>query len=242
MNPFLPYTVLPSSLTLTVPSANEPVSLAQAQAQCTIDAGTDLDVLDDSLLDWIVTAREVVETYTRRTLMPSTYELSIDQFSGVTDNYCNANFPTPYRVFIPKPPLISVSKVTYIDVNSAQQILNPIYYTPNLGGSGQGFIDFYGSLPLMLARTPIVITFRAGYQTVLNPNYQPMMIAGVVNPAYDPTQPVYLAFPPACARAAIKLLVGHYYRNRESTTEKGLAELPMGVRNILSSLQWGSYS
>jgi len=38
---------------------------------------------------------------------------------------------------------------------------------------------------------------------------------------------------PACAKAAIKLLLTHLYENRSQTTSLSLAEIPVGIKNLL---------
>jgi uncharacterized phiE125 gp8 family phage protein len=38
---------------------------------------------------------------------------------------------------------------------------------------------------------------------------------------------------PAAIRAALLLMVGHFYKNREATTDAAMAELPMGVRALI---------
>ena len=45
----------------------------------------------------------------------------------------------------------------------------------------------------------------------------------------------------AAVTAAIKLLVGHLWRNREMATETALSEVPMGTKALLDTLRWGSY-
>lgn len=44
---------------------------------------------------------------------------------------------------------------------------------------------------------------------------------------------------PADLRAAVKLLVGHLYENREATTDASMTELPMAVSSILNRYRVG---
>ena len=46
---------------------------------------------------------------------------------------------------------------------------------------------------------------------------------------------------PQSARAAIKLLVGAWYENREAVEEKAPVEVPLAVRSLLASLEVRDY-
>lgn len=41
-------------------------------------------------------------------------------------------------------------------------------------------------------------------------------------------------------RMAVKLMVGHWFANREAVADAGFAELPMGVDALLMPLRWGA--
>jgi hypothetical protein len=45
----------------------------------------------------------------------------------------------------------------------------------------------------------------------------------------------------AAVAAAIKLIVGHLWSNRDASTETALSEVPFGVKAMLDTLRWGSY-
>ena len=67
---------------------------------------------DDSLIDALITAaRQLVETEQNRQLMPATYELTLDEFPS------SSNCP----IELPRPPLQSVSSITYVDTAGATQ-------------------------------------------------------------------------------------------------------------------------
>lgn len=53
----------------------------------------------------------------------------------------------------------------------------------------------------------------------------------------------YVAQLPPNVLLAMLLLIGHFYRNREATTDLQMAELPMGVQSLLSSevIEWTDY-
>lgn len=87
----------------------EPISLGEAKAHLRVD-GTDEDGLIQAL---IVTAREMVETYTGRLLMRQTLDLVFDEFADPL--YLAA-------------PLISVTSITYVDATGAPQVIAPSDY------------------------------------------------------------------------------------------------------------------
>lgn len=206
--------------------AVEPVLLADASLHLRITPGqTD----EDSLVTALVSAaRELCETATRRAFVTQTWDLFLDGFPGtaqlwyVLRNLQRGRPPLTGReqtIEVPRPPLQSVVSVTYADQNGNPQTLDPSLYRVSAGTPGR-LTPAYGlTWPTARNETDSVrVRFTAGYG--------------------DNTQcPVSLA-------PAIKLLVGHWYDNR-STVEVGIgmtvAELPVAVKALLSSLQWGSY-
>src|SRR5512139_2020471 len=99
---------------ITAPTS-EPVTLAEAKAQCRVDISTD-DVLIGNL---ITAAREYCELHDWRVYMPQTWELYLD------------DWPKTQNIEIPKPPLQSVTSFKYIDEDGVETTLD----------SGQYFVD-----------------------------------------------------------------------------------------------------
>jgi len=93
------------------PPAAEPVTLAEAKAQCSV-SGSDHDTRLASL---ITRARSYVEDYTGRSMITQTWDYYLDGFS------------TPIE--LPNAPLQSVTSVKYYDINGVQQTLNAALYT-----------------------------------------------------------------------------------------------------------------
>lgn len=89
---------------ITAPVA-EPITLAEAKAHLRVD------VIDDDayITALIVAARQAAEHATGRALMPQTWELALDAFDDV--------------ILLPRPPLASVTSVTYIDADGVTQTL-----------------------------------------------------------------------------------------------------------------------
>lgn len=95
------------SVTVVTPPAEEPVSRAEAKLHMHVD-GTDEDTLIDSL---IVAVRRYAEGFTARTFVTTTFDLFLDAFP-TEDNG---------TIFVPGPPLSSVTTVKYIDTAGVQQ-------------------------------------------------------------------------------------------------------------------------
>lgn len=92
-------------LTLKVAPAAEPVTLAEAKLHCKVDASDD-DALITAL---IVAARQQAEHRTGRALVTQQWEFTRDSF--------------PQQIELPRPALVSVQSVKYLDDNGALQTL-----------------------------------------------------------------------------------------------------------------------
>lgn len=95
----------------TAPTA-EPIDLAEVKAHALPIAGDQ----EPLLLGMITAARQVAEQQLQRTLLTTTWELSLDAW------------PYGYEIVLPRPPLASVTSVKYWDVNGTQQTLSSAYY------------------------------------------------------------------------------------------------------------------
>jgi len=97
-------------LSLVAAPTLEPISIAEARAQCRVD-GNDEDGL---IAGYVLAARDYVETYTRRALMTQTW----DQIGN-----CLVN-----EIVLKKPPIQSVTSVKYLDGSGVEQTLAPSQY------------------------------------------------------------------------------------------------------------------
>jgi uncharacterized phiE125 gp8 family phage protein len=84
---------------------DEPITLEDAKTHLR-ETGTDED---DLILSLIQAAREYVETFTSRALMPQTWYWKADRF------------PVCEPVWLPRPPLVSITSVSYVDETGATQ-------------------------------------------------------------------------------------------------------------------------
>jgi uncharacterized phiE125 gp8 family phage protein len=146
------------ALSLVTGPADEPVTLAQAKKQCEIVETEDAhDVFLDTLA--IPAARERAEDATGRQMLTATWALRLDQF------------PACRWIEIPRPPLLTVVSVEYVDDAGATQTLPASVYTVdnpsgprcargrivlNPGQSWPSTGDYANA---------VVVTFTAGYGT-----------------------------------------------------------------------------
>lgn len=163
-----------------------------------------VDGEDAALIEaYVQAAREAVENETGRALMPQTWQLRLSDFPA--DNGA---------IYIPLPPLVSVTSIAITNADGdAETISGSLYQveTPSGPRAQAGYI-----LPASGEDWPTVqedtigavrVTFSAGYTNA--------------------------AAVPAALRAAILLIVGELYENREASAERALTEIP-AVRRLLS--------
>ena len=167
----------PLTATRTVAPATEPVTLAEIQTHVRSDIAAD----ETYLADLIGVAREHVEEMTGRALVTQTWALDLDAFPGS-------------RVIkLPRPPLIAVTGVTYMDADGATQTVDAADYIAHATGDDPAEVSlaYNASWPSTYSeRDAVTVTYTAGY----GPNAEDV---------------------PAALRHAIKLLAGHMYAHRE---------------------------
>lgn len=206
---------------VTAPSV-EPLTLADAKTHLRV-----VDTSDDTYITSLITvARRAVEEFTRRALITQTWRLTLDSFPGpgfksaFEDPWLNTQFGPIrlpnlrwyYPIPLPRPRLISVSGVTYVDPAGVTQTLDPSQYQ----------VDDQ-SEPARLLPTPngdwpqtqqgsintVQVTYSAGYGAT----------AGTVEPMIV---------------HAIRLWVGHLYANREPVAVGvSVEDMPKTIADLL---------
>ena len=191
--------MLEYSLTRTVEPTVEPVSLAEAKRHANVVA-TDDDTLISALLQ---AAREQVESDASRALVTQTWRLKLHSFFADL-------------IELPRPPLVSVTKIEYLDLDNVSQTLPAAYYHVDADRSpGVIWRDEDYTWPTLSDRpNAVTITYVAGYGAA--------------------------AAVPARAKQAILLLVGHWYRSREAVGQVG-SEIALAYQRLINGLRAGSY-
>lgn len=118
-------------------------------------------------------------------------------------------FPDKTEIKLPKPPLQNVTSVTYKDSNATITTMteNTDYIVDLDSEIGRIVLPYGESWPSFTAYTvnPIVITIVTGYTSI-----------------------------PKTIKQAMKLLIGHWYANREATTDVTNKQIAFAVSALLS--------
>jgi uncharacterized phiE125 gp8 family phage protein len=183
------------SISLVTGPTTEPVSLAEFKQHCRISHDT-----EDSLASACIrAARTMAEVIQRRQLMSATWRLTLPEFP------C-------WEIVLPKPPLQSVSSITYIDADGATQTLSSALYRVDTYREPGLATPAYGEVwpSARYLTNAVTVTYVAGYASA--------------------------ALVPESTKQAIKLLAAHYWENREAVVVGTItAVLPLAVEALLSA-------
>jgi len=142
-------------LQLYTPPVGAPVSDTAAKLHARIDTDADdalVTPMVEAAVDWC-------EKFEGRSYMIRTYKAYLDGFQN--------------EVYLPYPPLISVSSVQYVDSNGDTQTLSSSYYTVDTTSTpGRVYLAYNYSWP-MTRDVPksVTITYVAGYATTFTANF-----------------------------------------------------------------------
>lgn len=178
---------------VTIEPSAPPVLLDDAKKHLRIDWTSD-DRYIESLVD---AARQKVEGFTRRALVNRTIEARFDGFGP--------------SLWLPWPPLVSVSSVVYVAGDGTETTLaTSVYDVDTFSNPARVRLAYGQSWPTPRAEPHAVrVTYVAGYGT-----------------AHDDV--------PADLRQAILLLVGHLYENREEVITGTIAtQIPMAAESLM---------
>lgn len=180
----------------------EPVTLDEAKRQCFVTGNT-----DDSHLDRLIAAAtDYAEKETWRAITPANYIAYADEF--------------PQEIELPRPPIISVERIEYINTSGVLTELSSDLYQVDLI-SEPARIRAVSNWPATKPDTynAVQVTYKAGYLEE---------VEGLSNRNNSPDG----------LRHAILMLVKHFYDNPEAVVVSGgsitVNEVPMGVDILLT--------
>lgn len=178
----------------------EPVSTAEAKSWSRIDTSA-----DDTLIGTLITgARLRFESDARRSCITQTWEYYLDRFPSDDE-----------AIELPRPPVQSVSSITYTDENGDSQTWSSSDYSlDSVSQPARVYPAYDETYPeTQDIRNAVKITYVAGYGDA----------------GSDVPQDV---------RNAILMLVAHWYEHRE-TVSLGIEarEVPMAYNYIVNSLR-----
>ena len=140
----------PYSTQITAPTT-EPLTAAEAKLYLRVDNTT-----ENTLISGMIhSARQMVETYTRRALMTQTWDFRYPWFMD-----------TRRPLIIPKAPLQSVTNITYLDEDGISQTLGSSNYSVRTFAgyaAGRGYVELNDdvSLPSVYTDAIMPVTVRA---------------------------------------------------------------------------------
>ena len=186
-----------------------PVTLDQAKLALRVDTGDENAYIDGLLR----AATAFVEARTHRALMPQTLRLTMDRF----DYSCDADTSVEY-LRIPRPPLASVSSITYVATDGTSTTWASSNYSVDTYSEPGRVSPIYGQTWPSARYQPnaVTIQFIAGSTAI-----------GNVDEGY---------------KTAIKMLVDHWYNHRSAVDEVEMMAVPMAVDALLGSLDYGGYT
>ncbi len=187
-----------------------------ADASLGVQAPVTNTTADPAYAQWITAARQYVERFTHRALITQTWDLQLDGFPLTWSTVqIDARQVDGGAIWVPKPPLVSVTSVSYVDTNGVTQVWAPTNYTvdaPQGETARMGRVVPAWSIYYPVTRTvpnAATVRFVAGYGSA--------------------------AAVPSAMKSAMKLLIGNWYLNREAgEIIRGSADvLPFGVDALL---------
>jgi uncharacterized phiE125 gp8 family phage protein len=168
------------NIVVVTPPPFEPVSLAEVYSHLRLDPDStgeppELSHPDDAMLRrQITTAREKCEQITRRAFVQQTLRLERGPMRGNGRRglqwYMNGCAEDWGQIELPRPPLIAISTVKYLDETNTLQTIDPVNYYEMSGLVAQlRFIAGFSTPALYLREDAIQIEYIAGYAPTADP-------------------------------------------------------------------------
>ena len=192
---------------IVTPPSEEPVSLAEATLHCHVDN----DAEDAWFTNCITAARQLCEVLCGRAFVTQTLRLWLDEFpAGCTTGRRQVG------IMLPRPKLVSVSNVKYIDTAGTLQTMSASDYKVDAVSEPGLIMPAYGkSWPSARDEiNSVQVEYVAGWGAAA---------------AVD-----------ARAKQSILLIVSHWYENREAVLTGTISkETEFAVRTLMGSLWHG---
>ncbi len=187
------------ALTIVTEPTIEPVTLYEIKQHLRLDSDVTTDE-DDVLSNFIIAARDTCEKFQNRAYIDQTWDLVLDDWPGRD------------IITIPRPPLGSVTSITYYATGGTAATMTAGTYIIDKdsepGRVSLGYGEVWPTTTLRPVKG-IIVRFLAGYGSA----------ASSV---------------PTRVKQAIRLLVGHMYEHRENAEIKKLENISFGVDNLLT--------
>lgn len=211
---------IPVAYEIVTPPTLEPLSIEEARAQSRVIGVTDYD--ED--LTWLIqVAREKVEADSERAFLTQTRRLWVDQFpnAGARGQITLNPFPSQPWLYggaiqaleIGVKPITAINAIEYINQAGSWTTWDSANYIADLVTYPCRITPAYGLIwPICRVQINAVkITFTCGYSSA--------------------------AATPAMARHAMRLLIGHWFENREAVG-KVPAQIEIGYESLINAIRW----
>jgi uncharacterized phiE125 gp8 family phage protein len=180
------------SLQVTTPPTAEPITLDEVKARLRLTTSND----DTTILQQITAAREYAEKLTGLSLAAKSYLQTMDRF------------PHPYDpIRLMRPPLLSVTSVTYLDCTLTSQTWDPSEYYVAAN-----------NVPALIVPKPGIVYPDTG------------RVPGAVAVAF-----LTGADCPEMLKEGIRQLTVHIYEHPDAVTSEGLKEAPLALTAFFNS-------
>ena len=217
-------------LATVVDVTDELVSLETAYAHLRIDADSSGSTDDPWLQEFIPAAREYCERYLGRALATRTLELAGNSFPSVA-----VTSPPGAVIALPFGPAQAVTAITY----QTEETVVDSNGDPVLDSSGNSSTEIVTNT--LDADDYLLDRYTHPARVVLAPGATWPAALAATNSVRIRYLAGYLAEPdstglpvlPRMARAAMLLLLGHWFMNREGVSSDRLAEVPLSVHDLL---------
>lgn len=198
------------ALKLVTAPASEPVTLEQAKQHLREDSD-DFNEQIEVFIEAATAYADGPSGFLGRALIDQTWDLYLDAFPAVTV----VGTRNVYAIEIPLPPLIEVLGVFYLDSNGAEQTFDAASYTvDDASEPARIVLGSTGSWPtIQEAANAVRVRFRAGYLDQNSPDAENV---------------------PGNIKAAILIMVGDLYQNRESSViGQTVTKIPWSAEALL---------
>lgn len=203
------------ALIQTIAPTVEPCTVAELKAQARIDTA---QAEEDGILQlYLTTARQQVERETGRQVMLATYEMRLDAFPCTGSDW----WDWQPGMKLPRPPLLALSAVTYVDDAGVIQTMDPADYVVDTASDpGRLLLAYNASWPSPRNQPHAVkVTFQAGYGATYDTGSSTWL------PDVDKV--------PAGLKTIILLWAALLYENREPVGEKETFQVPLTIDRFL---------
>lgn len=212
----------------------EPLNLTQAKSHLRVTFNED----DNYIAALVAAARRYVEVAKGQALLTQTWNLYLDSFPSAGGYYNRAirevwpslgGLPSGLGFYpgmvpnstgvidLPLPPVQSVNAVTYYDFSNTLQTMDPSVYNLSLGTPSRIQPQYSKVWPISRPTIDsVIINFTSGYASTS-----------------DKLADTDLA--------AVQLLIGHWYENREAVGPGSFATVPLGIESLIGATEHGGY-